>query len=259
MNSAKIVYFNVDTPDLHDYEILKIAAKFDEKDEEFKKYITPTKNINPVASDVNGLTIREGILHLDNEPVPTCGLKEALSYFKQFLEENSNGCCVLVAHCVSFHSDRLVKAILDCDMIQNFGIIGGFCDSLELFKKRYPERKSEFTLYTLEEDFLDTKDHPKSKNEVLKQLSNKLRIIDDILEMQKMADELILLAPLKSVVTIETLRKMSKKGLTYEILKKAYEGKGEEGLEQILKTKVTKAKLTINNVAVFFQKHANDV
>lgn len=191
MNSPKIVYFNVQTYNLDDYEFLQIAAKFDDKDEEFNKFITPTKNIDPEASAVNGLTIRDGLLCLHNEPVPTCGLKEALSYFKQFLEENSNGCCVLVGHYVSFHSDRLVKAILDCNMMENFGIIDGFCDSLKLFRERIPGSKRGHKLNILEEDYLDMKDHQRSNAEKLKALSNKFLTKEDILSNTKSLTECI--------------------------------------------------------------------
>lgn len=273
--NANIVYFDLETSGFHDDEILQIAALSHDSGREFNIYVTPTKAIDKRASFHTGLTAYKGTLYLHNKPLQTDDLRDALICFKQFLEDQSEKPNILVAHNASFDRKRLIKAILDCNQKENFGIIAGFCDSLQLFKKHFHDRKpvaGAFKLSTLANDYLDLDDQSGDFHnalydvKILKALSNKFlssgvifahtqsleESINHFVQLQEIADGLPLLAPLKSVVTSGILKKMSKEGLTYEILRSSYEQEGPGGLEEILKSKVTKRNTIIKNIIDFF-------
>ncbi|XP_066596884.1 uncharacterized protein [Prorops nasuta] len=251
--TCSIVYFDLETSGFHkNDEILQIAAQYEQY--KFSVYITPTQSISSEASRYTGLSNVNGHLYLHLRKLLTIPLIDALYSFLQFLSIPDKP-CVLVAHNGFFDSSHLIRAILNCNMIQDCKVIAGFSDTLILFKRHFPERKGagKFKLQILANDLLiepsnGTFHEALYDVEVLKSLSSTYLNSDDILnnaksfsesvnnilEIDKICITLLLLQPFKHVVKDGILRKMAKENITYEIMKKKYEEEGETGVIKIL-------------------------
>ncbi|KAK0071675.1 hypothetical protein PV326_000977 [Microctonus aethiopoides] len=236
--NSMIVYFDLETSGFHkNDEILQIAAQYENC--KFNVYVTPTKGINPEAFRHTGLKNINGQLYLHHIKVMTTSLKNAMLAFQQFLSRPKIT-CLLVAHNASFDMSHLIRSILNCNMVEDFKVIGGFCDSLPLFKKHFTERTGEgvFKLESLARDFLKESNgafHDASYDvHVLKLLASSYLHSEDIfshaksfgdsinhiMNLQQMNAALPFLKSLKTILKDGMLRKMAKEGLTYETIKK---------------------------------------
>jgi calmodulin len=109
----KIIYFDLETTDLKpsNRQILAIGAISNSSGKEFIKYMIPTCKINPEASRINGMTVRDGKLYLKNQVVPNASsVKEGLVKFMDFLaQESEQGkfeLCLIAHNCHRF--DQIV-------------------------------------------------------------------------------------------------------------------------------------------------------
>lgn len=273
-----IVYFDLETSGFHkNDEILQIAAQCDSY--EFSVYVTPTKEINPEASAHTGLKNINGQLYLHQDEVLTVSLENALNAFKEFLTSFKKP-CILVAHNAPFDISHLIRAIFRFNMVNDFKVIAGFCDSLPLFKKHFNGRTGEgaFKLETLAKEFLQEKSngafHEASydvyvlkslvssclgNEDIFKSAKTYADSISHIIDLQRINTGLPLLKPLKGILKDGMLRKMAKEGLTFEKLKRKYDEEGEEGLVSTLtllkngKPQVTKNKRIIAQILAFFK------
>lgn len=131
-----IFYFDLETSSLTaNCDILQIALK--SGDRIFFTYITPTKQIDPYASKVTGLTVNfNGELLLNNVPVNTMPIKSALKAMYKFLKKCGKK-CLLVAHNAKFDVPRFLKAVIKCNLGNSFKkVLYGFSDSLKIKKKK---------------------------------------------------------------------------------------------------------------------------
>ncbi|CAH0555169.1 unnamed protein product [Brassicogethes aeneus] len=277
-DSSKIVYFDLETSGFHKTdEILQIAAQYDEC--KFNVYITPTKEINPEASEHTGLKNINGQLYLRHDKVLTVCLEDALRAFKQFLSKFKEP-CLLVAHNASFDVSHLVRAILKCDMVNDFTVICGFCDSLPLLKKHFNERSGEgaFKLETLAKELLQQEStgafHEASydvyvlkslvssyldNEDIFKNAKTYADSVNHVIELRRINTILPSLKPLKDTLKNGMLRKLAKENLTFEILQKKFDEEGEEGLLSTFtllkngKPQVTKNKRILAQILTFFK------
>uniref|UniRef100_A0A6V7L2G8 Exonuclease domain-containing protein n=1 Tax=Bracon brevicornis TaxID=1563983 RepID=A0A6V7L2G8_9HYME len=271
-----IVYFDLETSGFErDADILEIAAKFD--DLSFHIYATPTRPIHPLASEVTGLTQENGILYLNNEPVGSVPLNEALHRFHEFLSSTARP-HLLVAHNAPFDMGHLVRAIIRYGMLPNFQNLVGFSDTLTIMKKILPDRKGGelMTLKKLGEDLLHVHGdfHQALFDvQVLQQLAwefiprqmliqyRKPLIECIIKEINKDRAALILptLSSLKGFVSEGMLKRIAEAGITYSMLYNA--SKEEDGLLKLLaapdhekKPIVTRNKKVLDKIHEYFIK-----
>jgi DNA polymerase III epsilon subunit-like protein len=120
-------------------ELLQISAVTEKTD--FNVYITPTKKISPLASAVNGLTFRYGKLRLNNEPVSTMTVAEALEAFLEYLAKENN--VILVAHNASFDVNFLLESLIKFPDLMNKSqvTIKGFIDSLKISRRIFNKKE----------------------------------------------------------------------------------------------------------------------
>ncbi|XP_064092849.1 uncharacterized protein LOC135205712 isoform X3 [Macrobrachium nipponense] len=145
-NEGKLVFFDLETGGLEEgADILQIAAVHNSQ--QFMRYVTPTKPVNPKAQKVNGLKNNNGVLERrvsENpdrwEKVPTQPMIHTLLEFLEWL--NSIGPCYLVAHNVSFDKRHLLYHTRESNLLTRLRkIVLGFIDTCQFFKKLYPGLK----------------------------------------------------------------------------------------------------------------------
>lgn len=227
--TCNIVYFDLETSGFHrSDEIWQIAAQYENRI--FNIYLNPTKDGNPAASKHTGLKNIDGELFLRGTKVKSIASNEALHAFQQFLSSSSKP-CILVAHNAAFDTSHFIRALITNSMLSNFNHIAGFCDTLSLLRKRFPERRGEgmFKLSKLAEDFFNVNStenfHEASYDvKVLKDLASSFiektdlyrsskKCIDCVMhemELLNTANTRPYLEPLKNVVSDGMLKKNSR-------------------------------------------------
>jgi hypothetical protein len=117
MALMKIIYFDLETTDVRPpsnpdiVQILCIGAINECDGNSFLKYMHPTCKINPEASRINGMTIRDGNLYHLNHVIPyKSTVKEGLIKFMDFLGRQSKDgkyeICLIAHNCHGF--DQIV-------------------------------------------------------------------------------------------------------------------------------------------------------
>lgn len=148
----QLVFFDLETSGLDsDAEVLQIAGKSDSS--VFNEYIMPRNPIPPEASRINKLTVRDGDLyHNDEKKLPTVERRAALLGLLRYLRQFGKP-CVLIAHNCPFDCRFLMRLIIDENLEADFAqVIAGFTDTLEMFGRKFPERRykrGQLTLKTL--------------------------------------------------------------------------------------------------------------
>ena len=123
-------------------QITQIAAYDITGSRSFSQYVLPTEPITPGARQITGLSVSGDSLLHQGQPVETTDIKTALHRFCTWLKKNQNS--VLIAHNGrKFDFPILVNELLSTGIYDNFSeVCKGFVDSLALFRKLLPGRKS---------------------------------------------------------------------------------------------------------------------
>lgn len=132
-----MVFFDVETTGLDlDCDIVQLSAAV--KDQTFNQYVLPYKPIRQQASEITGLTVKDGVLHLKGKKIESVGAKEAFQHFVNWLQPFAP--LVLVAHnCYNFDSKRLVNSMEKHGMEPALReVVVGFLDTLPLFRHVLP-------------------------------------------------------------------------------------------------------------------------
>ncbi|XP_051157864.1 uncharacterized protein LOC127279510 [Leptopilina boulardi] len=268
VENCQIIFFDLETSGRRKTsDILQIAAKVDDKT--FSVFIQPTQPIDEEASKVNGFENVGNVLYLKGNECITISMIDALLAFYEFFSKNSKG-CILTAHNASFDVSFLIREIQKYSLAQEFQkIIYGFCDSLHLFRKKFPSRKGTgmFTLSKLAEDFLTNGVSPENFHEALYDVI----ILDQLVKSLLKPDDLFLHAtdyvssvnksildkqvalrsktfhPLKGKVTDYLIKKLASSGLTFEDLLEKYKDSGEEGITLLLTDRQNNKKPLVGN------------
>ena len=270
---CEIVYFDLETSGLEGTaDILQIAATCKQKI--FNIYINPIQVISKSATKITGLSAIAGQLYLHDQVLETFSIDEALISFRQFLSLFKKK-CILVAHNARFDVPKLLRAIIDNSMINEFSVIVGFADSLALFKKVLPERKGpgKFKLITLAHDFLENERSERwhdaefdivvleklvctiSKEENLFGITKTFnQYLVDIENTQKVNVGLHYLTELKETLSKHMLQKIAKQNITFETLKAIYRNGGEEETVKFLMQKDEQNRLKITKDKRIHQK-----
>lgn len=140
INSSSIIIFDLETSGLsYDYaEILQISAVYKEK--EFNKYIQPIMKIGYGATMVNKLSLIDGVLCYEKNPVESttlfAGLKDFLAWLKSIPPPR-----FLMGHNIkNFDCGFLIMSLCQFDLMTEFSeLVIGFIDTLPLSHELCPK------------------------------------------------------------------------------------------------------------------------
>ena len=137
------VYFDLETTSFTpNYDITQIAATCDGTS--FNQYITPDKKINKVASEITGITYRDGVLRYFGKPVPSVPVKIGMESFLSWLS-NLPKPVLLIAHNGERFDSRRLSAVKSfsvtckghcmshCDMVEDY------VDTFPFYRQIYPQ------------------------------------------------------------------------------------------------------------------------
>jgi DNA polymerase III epsilon subunit-like protein len=156
MAHLKIIYFDLETTDVRPpndpgvVQILSIGAiseRSGSAGKEFTQYMIPTCEINPEASRINGMTVRDGRLFLKNQLVPNASsVKKGLVKFMHFLaQESKQGkyeLCLIAHNCHSFDQIVLSNNMYRFAVGRPYNCKISFACSMELASPILGKRKS---------------------------------------------------------------------------------------------------------------------
>lgn len=139
--ATSIVFLDIETSGFEaNCDVLQLGFKCGDKI--FNKYINPTRSISAKATEADGLINVEEELFSHGEKVSSSPLRLVLARSLQYLQQ-LNKPCTLLAHNCTFDSTRLTRMIKECSLESDFeSVIAGFADTLQLFRKKFPERTS---------------------------------------------------------------------------------------------------------------------
>lgn len=127
--------------------ITQIAAMEYSSKKRFSKYICPELSISPIAEMLTGISWNgEALLHRGT-PVECVGIKTALNDFMTWLQKFHD--VTIVAHNGRrFDFKVLSTAVHNCRLSDIFNSsLTGFCDSLDIFRYKYPQLKKHNQAY----------------------------------------------------------------------------------------------------------------
>jgi hypothetical protein len=153
MALLKIIYFDLETTDVRPpsdpdvVQIFSIGAISESGNKEFTQYMIPTCKVNPEASRINGMTIRDGKLFLKNQVIPNAStVKEGLVKFMKFLARESNQgkyeLCLIAHNCHSFDQIVLSNNMYRLAVGRPYNCKISFACSMELASPILGARKS---------------------------------------------------------------------------------------------------------------------
>ena len=138
-SSVSYVFFDLETTSLRkDCGITQIAGCHE--DSKFNVFVLPDQAIDPAASKVTGIYVKDNELTHNGKVVPAFHTHEALKMFLAWLTDRSP--VILCAHnAKNFDSSRLASNIKACGMSNQFlSVVKGYIDTLPFYKKVYPGR-----------------------------------------------------------------------------------------------------------------------
>ncbi|XP_066601163.1 uncharacterized protein [Prorops nasuta] len=255
-HTVGIVIFDLETSGFQmTCDLLQIAAKYGNT--KFNEYIKPGKTIRPQVTEVNGLSSIGNQLYYRGRLVSSSPLVLVLEKFFKFLND-FNKPCLLVAHNCAFDAPRLIKAIRNASLVDQFRkVVIGFVDTLPLIRKKFPERngKGQCTLTALAEDIsipISNAHDAYYDVYLLELICQHHFTIDELENSQKSFDEFLqaqlslelsqgllgTLNPLKSGVSLPIRRRMAGAGISYDILIRKFTQEGPEKTIELLQQKV---------------------
>lgn len=153
-HNLAVVFFDLETSSLKaNCDILQISMKCHQYI--LNIFITPTQSIQSSATKVNGFSKVHKKLFQHEVEVPTiskqAASKKVLEFLKIFQKK-----CILVAHNCTFDSMRFLKLIKQSSMQEEYEEwVYAFCDTLKMFREKFPKRASGYKLTTLATELLN--------------------------------------------------------------------------------------------------------
>lgn len=252
---SPIVYFDLETGGFGaKADILQIAARCNASN--FDIYINPIEQISLRATKINGFTNVHGELYLHGRRLlNTVPRREALRQFLAFLSGFS-GRCILVAHNANFDRDHLFRAMQKEGLFHELSnLVYGICDTLQIFRHMYPERKGKgaHTLLGLYNvivgkqvenahnaliDVIMLEEAVEAANITTGMLIEYTSSLHSILQAQedtKIRDEKVArLDPLNDYVSVDSKKKMVEHDITLDKLIDSFTVGGEKGVRDLL-------------------------
>lgn len=268
-----IIFYDLETGglDILRHDILQICMKSGEK--VFTSYITPHRVIDQRASDITHLTKVGNKLYKNGMEVETFPKKTVIKNMLDFIRSFEKK-CLLVAHNDKFDAPRLLKAIKDCEWEIEFqNCIIGFSDSLDLFRKVF----SDLNCHKLE--YLATNKLQMSCDEahdaifdviILEKLAAKFLDFKAISDARKTYEDVVnllnkkkisrTLIPLEEEISKQMIDRLSRNGLSYDLIIDAFFNEGEEAVIKLLqankngKPTILKTKAVIMKIINHFKE-----
>lgn len=107
----------------------------------FSCYVKPKKGIESQASNVTGITFENNQMYHQNQPVKALLIKDAMTKFFSFI--GSQNTVMLVGHNVKvFDCYVLSNALRSCGMLGCLDVVGGYLDTLVLFRSTHADLQS---------------------------------------------------------------------------------------------------------------------
>ncbi|XP_011313324.1 uncharacterized protein [Fopius arisanus] len=239
-DDLEFVYFDLETTGLNNKtdEICQIAAKVN--DTEIQAFIMPKNGIPPNVTKITNLSINEGCMYYNENPVETISLCAALLAVIEFLRRLGKP-IILVAHNgFRFDVPLLIRDIRAVDLWDEFNeVVHGFVDTYQVLQKMLPQRKKDqlkFNQGDLARDFLGAESDEGAHNAlndvtVLQKIINKIPILKEdfrshaktvssVLFEMRMSARKKSLECLQNNVTKSMMLKIAKAGLSLSTLKK---------------------------------------
>ncbi|XP_034542612.1 DNA polymerase III PolC-type-like [Notolabrus celidotus] len=135
-----IVFFDLETTGLNtgDCAITQLSAVCGEK--VFNVYTLPDREITRGASLVTGLTVEDGTMFLNGEPVETIPLLKVLTSFMDFLRPFPSPVILAAHNGRRFDVPVLMRVVKQLSLQQDFlQVVSGFMDTLPLSRDLYPD------------------------------------------------------------------------------------------------------------------------
>ncbi|XP_062596747.1 uncharacterized protein LOC134258225 [Saccostrea cucullata] len=274
---TKPVYFDLETTGLgRNSHITQIAAVC--VDEQWQRFVRPKIPISSSASDVTGITVRNGLMFHRGKPVQSSNISDALESFMQFISKQGNGTILCGHNIKSFDCHVLFHALEASGKLEDFEtIVPGFFDTKLLFQSQFPGLPS-YTQQALVASFLEC-EYP--AHDALQDVIYLQRLVSsiEICEENKRKASIsvssaifshqslkVLAANLPSlqglvsdkIITMSMGKKIATSDLNYAALKLAFHRGGEEGIRQVFSEecgggpRVTKSSKIIHAVAEHF-------
>lgn len=288
----KMVAFGVETTSLAwDCDIIQLTCSdLLHGRTNFCTYIMSSKPIQTQSSEVNGLTIVNGILKQNGNIVQTVSLEEGVLQFIEHLQENT----ILISHnTYCFQSHHLIRNILHekkflLERLQEKVI--GFSDSykiyLDLFPRYGPKELPSYKLWNLISYFSKGFKNPAFQKPAHgKDNLMKIRNLAELLRFHNLTDEKRLMMIYQFSMTFDsvvdvvkyrnTIKKnektfadmvqekylskkmaqtMARSGLTLQHLRRAYEYGGLDCLIELLHPRITKNRKVIGKICAYCKK-----
>ena len=133
----KVFTYHIPFPAVNS-EIIQIAATTTYGDT-FDRYLLPTNAIPARVTKVNRLSLEDGVLMYEGDPVDAGQPGDVLKQFLNWLPSDT----LLFAHNAPFDARMLMFNCLQhglSDLVQS--TLTGFCDTLRLFREVLPDQKS---------------------------------------------------------------------------------------------------------------------
>ncbi|XP_061195042.1 uncharacterized protein LOC133203237 [Saccostrea echinata] len=271
-----LILFDLETTGLaRTSHIVQLAAV--QNEDRFSTYIIPKKSITPTASEITGLSVRNGKLYHNNEEVTGISLMAALDSFLKFLEKYNN--IILVGHNIKvFDCPVLFRALESCSMLSRFSRkVKGFMDTKLLFRISHPNLSS-YSQQNLAESLLACSYEAHNALEdilVLQKLLELVNLSDDkhkcatfsfdyamnVLSYQKEVDKnfpSLQILVQKKVLSVCMAKRIAGSGLDFDSLKLAY-SRDQIGIHALFtevcsnsSVRVTKSNKIIEAVSSFF-------
>ncbi|XP_058801740.1 uncharacterized protein LOC131670281 [Phymastichus coffea] len=270
IGNMKIVYIDTETTgfSLDKDQICQIAAF--NGDTSYDAHVVPTVPIKSMAALKTGLSVKKGSLYCRGEKLNCVSRESAvkglLDYLKTFKLNAQNPKIILVGHnVIKFDAERIEKLLTQFQLYDEFlNIVYGYADTVEVFKKKLPERvkqKLSFAEEALVKEYLPQENTANLHDalhdiKTLKHLVDSVKISNqDIIQnckstsqikeaqtilqrrkIQKLAIEnnKQQLKVLQDVVKSNIIYKMAKEGITEEVLKTAYSKDKKDGVKVLL-------------------------
>ncbi|KAB7496526.1 DNA polymerase III PolC-type [Armadillidium nasatum] len=140
MSSSSLIIFDLETSGLsYDYaEILQLSAVYKEK--EFNKYIQPLMDIGYQATNVNKLSLINGVLCCDKNPVESTTLHDGLKDFLEWLKSIPAPRFLSGHNVKNFDCGFLIDSLCQFDLMTEFSqLVIGFIDTLPLCRELCPK------------------------------------------------------------------------------------------------------------------------
>ncbi|XP_067013852.2 uncharacterized protein [Anabrus simplex] len=271
---SKLVYVDLKTTGFKkDAQACQIGSCCE--DEEFTCYTCPTIEFELQATYKTYFYSNEGVLYQEGRILETLPMSEAWERFLRFLEEKCGGNVTLVMHRDAYHLPIIKRHLKELGLLEKFSVIcKGVIDTLQLFRKEYPQIKEEGRGYELDEllsiigleetkpseldalvaakNLKELVDHEISQGNIDSYvLNNYFKSLTYIQEAENAKEDAKILKTEMPSLSKETAEKLVGAGISYYLLLSTYNEAGESGIRSLLseevngQVRVTKSSMVI--------------